>query len=139
MQAISRFLEKFFKNRRAYALVIGVLGAASIVVLGVQAHFGSIIAVPALTLVALMWLGLSISNSNLHWGTLDRWGKTLEMWQETGNLVDDLYSLVVEACDGLSTYDREKADDILGRSTTVAIMRSQNIIAKSDKTREEDV
>jgi len=62
--------------------------------------------------------------------TLHEWGRAQDAWQETNELVGDYSSLLVEALDGLSTYDREKADDISARATTISVLRVQNIKEK---------
>lgn len=84
-------------------------------------------AIVGLTALALMWMGFALMNGRSWRRTIRDWGSTIECWKETGHLMRDVTSLLDEALSDLSTWDREKAEDISMRATTVMKMREQNI------------
>lgn len=81
----------------------------------------------SLGVLSLLWLLLAVNNGSSWRRTLRSWERTLDGWKETSHLVGDVSNLLKEALDDLSTWDREKAEDIAHRADTVGMMRTQNI------------
>lgn len=107
---------------------IGFLGAFGIVNLVVQGWLAPTrFEVVLLGTIGLMWCLFSVLNGKSWRGTLKSWRQTLKAWEQTSMLVGDLTSLLDESLSDLSTYDRDKATDIVLRAQTIMKMRQQNI------------
>lgn len=124
----SRILDS--KDWIGTVLIFG-LGSAAIVSVGMSAYYGSRFSAVCLIFISLLWLGSSVATGRAWRRTIGRWSMTLDSWGETTELVNDIASLLNEACNGLATYDREAADEIIQRGTTIMLMRQQNIISKT--------
>ena len=120
-------------GRQHIAIVIFVLAAPTIIILGIRAYTGFPLDALILMGIALMWLTVACANSYGWRRSNEDWGRTLGLWNETSELCADALSLLHEALTGLSTYDREKADDIAGRAHTIVVLRQKNIDMKAEE------
>jgi ABC-type multidrug transport system fused ATPase/permease subunit len=108
---------------RVLIIALAVIGHGA---LSYVAWSGDDFALGMLIAFGLFWIIMAFMNS-LSWSrSLNHWTQTLDLWKETIALADDYSSLLSEATEVLSTYDREQADDIIGRANTIALMRMQN-------------
>lgn len=132
-----RFLDHFsfqsrFWENNAYWVIL-ILGAVGIVNCMVQGWFEpSRFFIVALGIIGLMWLGLAVANGRSWRRTLRDWQRSLDSWKESNLYAQDLGSLLNEAVTDLSTWDRDKAEDIWSRANTIAMMRAQKL---RDETR----
>lgn len=107
-----------------------LLGALGLVAFGIMAIRGDQFATWMLLLFSLVWLGLCTYNG-LGWTSSNEgWHRALDEWKEYQELAHDLTSLLAEATDRLSTYDRETADEIRDRAKTIIVLRSQNTMER---------
>lgn len=117
--------------------VIGFLGAFGIVQIAILGWMEPTrVEIALLGVLALGWLGFAVANGKSWKRTLNSWHRTLQCWKESNHLVADLSSLLEEALNDLSTWDRDKADNIGERANTIIRMRSQNIDAKIEEDQE---
>lgn len=101
--------------------------------LGIQAWYGSKFAIGMMVAFLYFWSIMAVLSGNAWGQALQRWKQSLDGWQETTRMAGDYGRLLGEAIDGLSTWDREKAEDINQRANTVALMRAQNVREKMDE------
>lgn len=123
----SRFLE----NYSGY--LIGVLGAIGLIGFAISALDHELFGIIGLTFFSFMWLFFAVMNGNGWRRALKRWGKTLDGWQETSEYASDINSLLNEALTELSTWDREKAQEIAERGQTISLLRMKNMNEKMEK------
>lgn len=129
----SIFASRFLDAKDASRLVVLLIGIPAHVICGVSAWYGSKFSLVILIVSACFWTFMAVVNSHSWRRTIDRWGITLESWRESNLLVGEYYQLLREASGMISTWDHEKADDIMDRATTIGLMRTQNIAERSSR------
>lgn len=115
----SRFLDRWF--------VCGI-AIAAVVLLGVQAYFGSRFSAIMLALVACAWIVMATLNGTSWKRTLDSWTRTLDDWRSSTEYTKAIENLLQETVHSLHTWDSEKAEEIAGRAQTIARLYMQNMI-----------
>lgn len=127
MKRLSRILDG-----NGYRYIGGALAVLGHVMLGALAWNGSLFAIASLVITAIFWTGLAVING-ISWSrTTSSWQRSLLGWEETQNLAVDYVHLLMEACDALSTWDRERADDIIARTRTISALRQKNLNERMD-------
>jgi hypothetical protein len=121
---LSRFLDS--------KLVGAVIVLLAHTIITVLAWTGSMFAFGVMTVSWFFWTGLALLNAKNWRGTVHEWRQTLDAWNESNKLIDDYQSLLLESCTKLSTWDREAADDLMERTSTITIMRAQNIERRTE-------
>ena len=127
-------IEAFF-NWKYYLVVVAALVVFGHTLLALNAWHGSRASLMMLIVFLFIWTALSFLNGHAWRGTLKDWRATIAAWKESSALATDYSYLLVEAVEALSTYDREKSDDISARAITIGRMRTQNIGAKLNDRR----
>jgi hypothetical protein len=107
--------------------IVTVLVILNHVLIGMLAWRGSKFAIVELVIFASLWTVLTFVNTIARNRTVARWEKSLLGWDETQNLAVNYVDLLLEACNALSTWDREKADDIVSRTRTISALRQANL------------
>lgn len=117
-----------------YFWILGAGLTISHVLLSIQAWQGNKFSLACIVVLWVGWTILALRAQALNRRVLSQIEAALDGWQETNDLARDYGNLLTEATDELSTWDREKSDDILSRTTTISLMRAQNM--KRRMTRE---
>ena len=112
---------------RGTRIAIGVLVCLNHVMLGALAWGGDVIPLVMLVVFSMAWVFFAVANGIARDRNLESWMRSLDSWEETQNLARDYTSLLVEACTSLSTWDREKSDDIIERARTIGRLRQANV------------
>jgi hypothetical protein len=114
--------------------IVAVLVILNHALLGALAWQGSRFAIVQLAIFASLWTVLTFANTIIRNRTTARWEKSLLGWEETQNLAVNYVELLLEACDALSTWDREKADEIVSRTRTISALRQANLNERMDES-----
>lgn len=122
MNLLPRILEG-----RYYFWILGGMLMISHTLLSIQAWQGSKLSLGIIIALWVLWTILALRSQATSRRTLNQTDEVLEGWRETNELVRDYGSLLREAAYELSLWDHEKADDILSRTTTISLMRAQNM------------
>lgn len=128
----SRFLDSFFDHDAIILLWAG-LGTIGLINFGFLAWTGEKFAVVGLTVFGFAWLFLAALNSRSWRGTLRDWRRTTDSWGETTEYVNDLHQILNETLGELSTWDRDKANEIGERCQTISRLRLKNLEEKWTK------
>lgn len=109
----------------------GALACLGHILLGILAWQGAKFSLTVLVIVAVYWTLLA-TYTGIRWrSTLSSWEETLDTFDETSKLAGDYASLLVEACDRLSTWDQDEAMNIVGRASTIGKLRQMNYDERS--------
>ena len=127
MKTLSRIL-----GGNGHRYLMGGLAILAHVLLGILAWSGSTFALVQLVIFASVWTVMTVLNGVGWRRTTASWEKSLEGWEETQNLAVNYVELLLEACDRLSTWDRESADDIVSRTRTISALRQKNLNERMD-------
>lgn len=118
MKTLSRILETRFLATIACAL--------GLIVISIPAFSGDRFSIGMLMFFAMVWLAFAFFNGSGWRRSNEGWHYALTEWHEQHQLTQDMTSLLTEALSDLSTYDRDKADDIQQRANTIILLRFQN-------------
>ena len=107
------------------------LGAAGLIVQGWLAWQGSRLAVVLLVVTSLIWVVFCMMNS-LGWRrSNESWRSTIDDYGDAINYGTAMGRLLAETLNNLETWDREKAEEIAERATTISLLHVQNIQGRS--------
>ena len=116
-----------FLNSRWWISAMVVLVITSNALMGASAWGGNRPALIALVMLGIFWALLAIAVQR-SWGkTIQSWTNTIKGWEETNKLLLDYCSLFSESLEELSTYDRERVEDIQERAITIGRMRGNRL------------
>lgn len=121
MSPLHRILDSY-----AARVAVGVLVCLNHIMLGLLAWRGEAIALVMLVVFSMIWVFFAVSNGIARTKNLRSWAASLEAWDETQKLATNYVDLLMEACDALATWDRERAEEIVSRTRTISALRQAN-------------